>query len=69
MRPELRWTVGCLVSAAAMTGVLILVLLVTLALPPALVQVVIGVALVSGGAVLGWLVARGLGGAPDCRRE
>ena len=62
MRPELRWTVGCLVGAAALVGALILVLLVTLALqPPGWVQVTIGVALVAGGAALAWLVASALG--------
>ena len=62
MRPELSWTLGCLVAAAALVGVLILVLLVTLALqPPEWVQVVAGVALVGGGALLTWLIASALG--------
>jgi hypothetical protein len=62
MRPEVRWTLGCLVGAAALVGTLILALLVALALqPPAWVQVVVGVMLALGGAVLAWLVANALG--------
>jgi hypothetical protein len=50
------------VGLAAITGSLILVFLVTFALrPPGWVQVLLGVALVAGGAVLGWLVANALG--------
>lgn len=52
---------GCLVAAAAIAGSLILVFLVAFALqPPAWVQVVLGVALIGGGAVLGLLVANAL---------
>ena len=62
MRPEVRWTLGCLVAAAAIAGVGILVLLVAIALqPPTWVQVLIGVALAGGGAFLAWLVAAALG--------
>ena len=62
MRPEVRWTVGCLVAAAAVAGLGILVLLVAIALqPPAWAQVLIGVALAGGGAFLAWLVASALG--------
>jgi phosphate/sulfate permease len=62
MRPEVRWTLGCLVAAAAVAGLGILVLLVAIALqPPAWVQVLIGVALAMGGAFLAWLVASALG--------
>jgi threonine/homoserine/homoserine lactone efflux protein len=62
MKPEVSWTLGCLVGAAALVGVLILVLLVTLALqPPEWAQVVVGIGLVAGGAVLAWLVASALG--------
>lgn len=57
-----RWGAGCLVAAAALTGLLVLILLVAFALqPPAWVQVVLGVGLVIGGAVLAWLVASALG--------
>lgn len=62
MRSEVRWGVGCLIAASALTGMLILVLLLTFALePPVWVQVAIGVALVGGGALLAWLVASALG--------
>jgi hypothetical protein len=69
MRPELRWTLGCLVGAAALTGSLILALLVALALqPPTWIQVVVGVGLAAGGAVLAWLVASALGQSRSRRR-
>jgi uncharacterized membrane protein len=62
-RPEVRFGVGCLVALAAIAGSLILVFLVAFALqPPAWVQVLLGVALIGGGAVLGLLVAKALGG-------
>jgi phosphate/sulfate permease len=62
IRPEVRWTLGCLVAAAAVAGLGILVLLVAIALqPPPWVQVLIGVALAGGGAFLAWLVASALG--------
>ena len=67
-QPALRWTLGCLVGAAAVVGLLILVLLVALALqPPAWVQVLVGVALVAGGATLAWLVASALGRSREGR--
>jgi hypothetical protein len=70
MRSELRWTVGCLVGAAAVVGALILVLLVTLALqPPEWLQVAVGVGLVAGGAALAWLVASALGQSRARRRS
>ena len=57
-----RWTVGCLVGAAAIVGSLMLVLLVALALqPPEWVQVAAGVLLAGGGALLAWVVATALG--------
>jgi hypothetical protein len=60
--PTARWTVGCLVGAAAVLGTLMLVLLVALALqPPEWVQVVAGVLLAAGGALLAWMVATALG--------
>ncbi len=62
LRPEVRWTLGCLIAFVALTGSLILVLLIAIALqPPAWVQVVLGVGLASGGALLAWLVAAALG--------
>ena len=62
MPPEVRWGVGCLVSAVSMVGLLILVLLVAIALsPPTWVQVTLGIALALGGAAFAWLVATALG--------
>ena len=59
---EVRWTLGCLVAAAAMVGVVIFVSLVAIALtPPTWVNVVLGVVLALGGASLAWLVATALG--------
>lgn len=61
---EARWGLGCLVGAAALTGIAILVLLVAATLePPAWLQVVLGVGLVAGGGVLTWLVVSALGQA------
>ena len=52
-----RWGVGCAVGAAALTGIAILVFLVSLALqPPTWVQVVLGVVLAVGAAVFAWLI-------------
>lgn len=62
MRTEVRWTLGCLVGAAAVVGTFMLALLVTLALePPEWVQILVGLVLTAGGAVLAWLVATALG--------
>lgn len=62
LRPELRWTVGCLVALMATVGLLILVFLVAIALsPPTWVQVLLGVGLVIGGAIFAWLIASALG--------
>lgn len=60
--PEVSWTLGCLVGSVATVGSLILVALVAIALePPTWVQVLLGVALAIGGAILAWLVAAALG--------
>jgi protein-S-isoprenylcysteine O-methyltransferase Ste14 len=70
LTPELSWTLGCLLSAAALIGLVILVLLVALALqPPRWVQVAVGVLLAAGGALFAWLVASALGrtGRPRLR--
>lgn len=62
MPPEVRWTVGCLVGAVSIVGLLILVLLVAVVLsPPTWIQVVLGVALALGGVAFAWLVATALG--------
>jgi hypothetical protein len=64
-RPEVLFGVGCLVALAAIAGSLILVFLVAFALqPPAWVQVLLGIALIGGGAVLGLVVAKALGMSP-----
>jgi protein-S-isoprenylcysteine O-methyltransferase Ste14 len=57
-----QWGVGCLVGAAALAGVVLMVLLLAFYIqPPTWVQVVLGVALALGGALLAWLVATALG--------
>jgi Flp pilus assembly protein TadB len=61
MRPEVRWTIGIVVGLTAMTGLLILVVLVALALePPAWLQIAMGVFLVGVACVLAWLVSAAL---------
>ena len=70
LRPEVRWTLGCLVGAAAMIGTLILVLLIAIALkPPVWMQVMLGVGLAIGGGTLTWLVVSALGQARATRSE
>ena len=62
MRPEVRWTIGIVVGLTAMVGLMILVILVSLALePPAWIQIVMGVFLVAVACILTWLVAAALG--------
>lgn len=62
MRPEVRWTIGIVVGLTAMVGLMILVVLVSLALEPAAwVQILMGVVLVAVACVLAWLVASALG--------
>jgi protein-S-isoprenylcysteine O-methyltransferase Ste14 len=57
-----QWGVGCLVATAALVGVALMVLLLAFYLqPPTWVQVVLGVVLAVGGALLAWLVATALG--------
>ena len=61
MRPEVRWTIGIVVGLTAMVGLMILVVLVSLALePPPWIQIVMGVFLVAVACVLAWLVAAAL---------
>ncbi len=70
LRAEVRWTLGCLVGTAAMTGTLILVLLVAIALrPPVWMQVLLGVGLVIGGGAITWLVVAALGEARAARED
>ncbi len=62
MRDEVRWGVGCLVGAAAITGVLILLMYVAFTFEPALwVQLVLAAGLTLGGGLLTWLVVTALG--------
>jgi hypothetical protein len=62
MRPEVRWTIGIVVGLTAMVGLMILVVLVSIALEPAAwVQIAMGVFLVAVACVLAWLVAAALG--------
>ncbi|MDQ4142306.1 MAG: hypothetical protein M3198_00940 [Actinomycetota bacterium] len=57
-----RWAIGCLVAAVALIGVLLLAALAAFYLqPPAWVQIVLGLALAVGAAVLAWLVATAWG--------
>ena len=57
----IQWGIGCLVGGAALTGALILVLLVSFAAqPPAWLQIVLGVALVGGALCLSWLFSSAL---------
>ena len=56
-----RWMIGCLVGLLALVGALVLVFLVAFVLsPPSWVQVLIGVLLVAGAALLSWVVAESL---------
>ena len=57
----IQWGIGCLVGGAALTGAVILVLLVSFAAqPPAWLQIVLGVALVGGALCLSWLFTSAL---------
>ena len=57
----IQWGIGCLVGGAALTGVAVLVLLVSFAAqPPAWLQIVLGVALVGGAICLSWLFTSAL---------
>lgn len=59
---EVRWGVGCLVSAAAMTGLVILLMYIAFTFDlPVWAQVALGVALTLGGGLLSWLVVSALG--------
>ncbi|MEA2516435.1 MAG: hypothetical protein QOG16_273 [Actinomycetota bacterium] len=57
MSPEVKWGVGCLVSAAAMTGVVILLMYIAFTFDvPVWAQIALGVGLTLGGGLLSWLV-------------
>jgi protein-S-isoprenylcysteine O-methyltransferase Ste14 len=65
-----QWGVGCLVGAAALVGVVLMVLLLAFYIqPPTWVQVALGVILAVGGALLAWLVAAALGRAQAAQRR
>ena len=62
LSPEVRWGVGCLVGAAAITGVVILLMYIAFTIDvPVWVQLLLGVGLTLGGGLLSWLVVRALG--------
>lgn len=62
MSDEVRWGVGCLVGAAAITGVLILLMYIAFTFePPLWVQLVLAAGLTIGGGLLTWLVVTALG--------
>lgn len=64
MGSAVHWGVGCLVGAAALAGVVLMVLLLAFYIqPPTWVQIVLGIVLAVGGALLAWLVATALGKA------
>lgn len=59
--PELKWGVGCLVAAAAMVGAVILLMYVAFTFDlPVWAQMLLGVGLTLGGALLAWLVVSAL---------
>lgn len=61
MRSELRWGVGCLVAAAAMVGAVILLMYLAFTFDlPVWAQMLLGVGLTLGGALLAWLVVSAL---------
>ena len=57
MSDEVRWGLGCLIAAAAMTGFVILLMYVAFTFDlPEWAQILLGVGLTLGGALLAWLV-------------
>ena len=57
MSDEVRWGLGCLIAAAAITGVVILLMYVAFTFDlPEWAQIVLGVGLTFGGALLTWLI-------------
>ena len=62
MSPEVKWGVGCLVAAAAMVGLVILLMYVAFTFDlPVWAQIALGVGLTFGGGLLSWLVVSALG--------
>jgi threonine/homoserine/homoserine lactone efflux protein len=57
MSDEVRWGLGCLIAAAAMTGFVILLMYVAFTLDlPEWAQILLGVGLTLGGGLLTWLI-------------
>ena len=57
MSDEVRWGLGCLIAAAAMTGVVILLMYVAFTFDlPEWAQILLGVGLTLGGGLLTWLI-------------
>ena len=62
MSAEVKWGVGCLVAAAAMVGLVILLMYVAFTFDlPVWAQIALGVGLTLGGGLLSWLVVSALG--------
>lgn len=62
LSPEARWGVGCLVAAAAMMGLVILLMYVAFTFDlPIWAQIALGFGLTLGGGLLSWLVVSALG--------
>jgi hypothetical protein len=57
MSDEVRWGLGCLIAAAAMTGFVILLMYVAFTFDlPEWAQILLGVGLTLGGGLLTWLI-------------
>ncbi len=70
LRPEVRWTAGCLIAGAALAGLVILVLVIAYVLqPPTWLQIVLGVVLALGGAAFAVLIAQALARTPGRTRH
>lgn len=64
MSPEVKWGVGCLVAAAAMVGLVILLMYIAFTFDlPVWAQIALGVGLTLAGGLLSWLVVSALGQA------
>lgn len=59
--PEVKWGVGCLVAAAAMVGLVILLMYVAFTFDlPVWGNIALGVGLTLGGGLLSWLIVAAL---------
>ena len=62
LSPQARWGVGCLVAAAAMMGLVILLMYVAFTFDlPIWAQIALGFGLTLGGGLLSWLIVSALG--------